>query len=405
MRCVAICSALILLAASSAHAQSRLKRDDVPAAAAAQPKAAPQKNAMAAKRGKAARQAAPGSAAPVADTRPRLKRDDLPAPVAATAPAATAKKGRAARRAPAAPGQPTAQGAKASPKDAAACGQTRDHDLAIAGCTRVIEDAKHKPKGRAAAYYNRGNAHSAKGDHEQAIADYDEAIKLDPKNASAYNNRGSARSDKGESDGALDDFNAAIKLNTRYASAYFNRGNIYAAQGDARAMKDYDAAVKFNRRNVNAHIARGALLLASGATAKARADMRQALALERKNAYAVLWHDIAERRARQKGVLPGGKGLRDVEMKGWPAPVLLMFVGETKPEAVLEAADDPNATLKQAHTCEANFYAGQYVLIGGNREDALKFFRTAAKDCPRGFLEGIAAAAELKGMGEKSASN
>ena len=65
--------------------------------------------------------------------------------------------------------------------------------------------------------------------------------------------------------------------------------------------------MKFNRRNVNAHIARGALLLASGATAKARADMRQALALERKNAYAVLWHDIAERRARQKGVLAAAR--------------------------------------------------------------------------------------------------
>ena len=405
MRCVAICSALILLAALPAQAQSRLKRDDVPAAVAAQPKAAPQKNARAGKRERATRRAVPGSAAPVADARPRLKRDDMPAPVTAAAPAAPAKKGRSARRAPAAPGQPAAQGAKAGPKDMAACGQTRDQDLAVAGCSRVIEDAKQKPKGRAAAYYNRGNAHSAKGDHEQAIADYDEAIKLDPKSASAYNNRGNARSDKGESEAALDDFNAAIKLNKRYASAYFNRGNIYAAQGDERALKDYDAAVKFNRRNVNAYIARGALLLASGATAKARADMRQALALERKNAYAVLWHDIAERRAKQKGVLAGGKGLRDVEMKGWPAPVLLMFVGELKADGVLEAADDANATVKQAHTCEANFYGGQYALIGGNREDALKLFRTAAKDCPRGFLEGIAAAAELKAMGEKSASN
>ena len=159
--------------------------------------------------------------------------------------------------------------------------------------------------------------------------------------------------------------------------------------------------MKFNRRNVNAYIARGALLLASGATAKARADMRHALALERKNAYAVLWVDIAERRAKQKGVLAGGKGLRDVEMKGWPAPVLLMFVGEFKADAVLEAADDANATVKQAHTCEANFYAGQYVLIGGNREEALKFFRAAAKDCPRGFLEGIAASCRAEGDGRE----
>ena len=405
MRGVAICSALILLAALPAQAQSRLKRDDVPAAAAAQP-AASQQKAKAPKRERATRQAPPGSTAPVVDTRPRLKRDDMPAPVTATAPADATKKGRGTRRTVAGPGQqPNAQGPKATAKDMAACAQTKDHDATIAGCTTVIDDAKQKPKGRAAAYYNRGNARSARGDHEQALADYDEAIKLDPKNASAYNNRGSARSDKGDVDGALSDFNTAIKNNARYASAYFNRGNIYAAQGDQRALKDYDAALKFNRRNVNAYIARGALLLASGASAKARADMRHALALERKNAYAVLWHDIAERRAKQKGVLAGGKGLRDVEMKGWPAPVLLMFVGETKPEAVVAAADDANAIVKQAHTCEANFYAGQYVLIGGNREEALKFFRTAAKDCPRGFLEGIAAAAELKAMGEKSASN
>ena len=33
--------------------------------------------------------------------------------------------------------------------------------------------------------------------------DYDEAIKLDPKNASAYNNRGNAKNDKGDGEGAL----------------------------------------------------------------------------------------------------------------------------------------------------------------------------------------------------------
>ena len=116
---------------------------------------------------------------------------------------------------------------------------------------------------------------------EPKVQDLADTKPFDPKNASAYNNRGSARSDRGETDGALDDFNAAIKNNSRYASAYFNRGNIYAAQGDERALKDYDATLKFDRRNVNAYIARGALLLASGATAKARADMRHALALQR----------------------------------------------------------------------------------------------------------------------------
>jgi lipoprotein NlpI len=127
--------------------------------------------------------------------------------------------------------------------------------------------------------------------------------------------------------------------------------------------------------------------------------MRQALALDRKNAYALIWLEIAERRGKQKGVLAGGKGLKDVAMNGWPAPVLHMFVGELKADGVLVAADDPNTATRQAHTCEANFYSGQHALIGGNREEAAKLFKAAAKECPHGFIEGIMAAAELKGLG------
>ena len=84
----------------------------------------------------------------------------------------------ASRRTPAG-GRPAA--ARATPRDVATCAQNKDNDAAIAGCTRVIDDSKVKLKGRADAYYNRGNAHSAKGDFAAAIADYDEAIKLDPK--------------------------------------------------------------------------------------------------------------------------------------------------------------------------------------------------------------------------------
>jgi lipoprotein NlpI len=381
-RLVLLCSAIAFLGASgAADAQTQ------PAGSA--------KRAVAAKKGAAA------PAAPV-DTRPRYKRDDTPASVVAAPPAAAPKRRTARRPTGAAERETAAQGAKATPRDVAACAQAGDHNAAIAGCTRVIEDRKQKPKARAAAYYNRGNAHAANGDQAGAIADYDAAIKLEPKNARAFNNRGTAHSDKGEFDAAIEDFDAAIKHDARFASAYFNRANAYAAKGEAdRAIADYTTAIKYNRRNVNAYIARGALHLAGGAAAKAQADMKLAARLERRNAYAVLWQDIAERRGKQKGVLADGKGLKDVDMNGWPAPLLAMFAGELKPDGALIAADDPNPALKEAHTCEANFYGGQYLLIQNSRDEAVKLFEAAAKDCPRGFLEGIAATAELKGMGQK----
>lgn len=359
------------------------------------------------KRTTASQKAAPRTVPPP-DTRPRYKRDDTPAAVVTAAPAKplVGHKKRTARKAVAGaqPATAAAQTARTTPRDIAACAQTNDHDAAIAGCTRVIGDSKVKPKGHAAAYYNRANANAAKGDSAAALADYDEALKLDPKNARALANRGTARSETGDIDAAMGDFDAAIKLDRRLGSAYVNRANVYAAKGEAdRAIADYTAAIKYDRRNVNAYIARGALYLASGVAAKARADMALAARLERKNAYAVLWQDIAERRAKQKGVLT--RGTKGLDMKAWPAPVIRLFTGEIKQDAVLSAADDADPTVKQAHSCEANFYGGQHALIEGQRDDAVKLFETAAKDCPHGFLEGIAAAAELKGMGQKVGAN
>jgi Flp pilus assembly protein TadD len=44
------------------------------------------------------------------------------------------------------------------------------------------------------------------------MADYNQAIKLDPEFASAYNNRGFAYDKKGDTDRAIADFTRAIKL-------------------------------------------------------------------------------------------------------------------------------------------------------------------------------------------------
>jgi tetratricopeptide (TPR) repeat protein len=62
-------------------------------------------------------------------------------------------------------------------------------DVAIAACTRVIASATYGGDNLATLYSNRGVEHMNKGDLDRAIADYDQAIKLDPKDTSAYYNR------------------------------------------------------------------------------------------------------------------------------------------------------------------------------------------------------------------------
>jgi len=62
------------------------------------------------------------------------------------------------------------------------------------------------------AYNNRGFAYIQKGELDQAIADFDKAIELDPELAEAYNDRGYAYYLKGEVAKAVSDFEKCIEL-------------------------------------------------------------------------------------------------------------------------------------------------------------------------------------------------
>ena len=67
----------------------------------------------------------------------------------------------------------------------------------------------------------------AKKEYDKAIADYDQAIRLDPKYAAAYHNRGLAWYAKKEYDKAIADYDEAIRLDPKYAVAYDNRGDAW----------------------------------------------------------------------------------------------------------------------------------------------------------------------------------
>ncbi len=87
-----------------------------------------------------------------------------------------------------------------------------------------------------------GNVHYAKGEDQEAIADYTEAIRLDPDYAVAYNNRGLAYRYLGEYERAIDDCTEAIRLDPDLAIAYNNRGYAYHDLGEyERAIADLES--------------------------------------------------------------------------------------------------------------------------------------------------------------------
>ncbi len=93
------------------------------------------------------------------------------------------------------------------------------------------------------------------GKRNEAIADYDQAIRLNPKYAVAYNNRGNARSVQGDKQRAINDFDQAIRLNPNFAAAYNNRGNTRAAIGDKQgAISDLQQAAKIFQKQKNTEL-------------------------------------------------------------------------------------------------------------------------------------------------------
>jgi tetratricopeptide (TPR) repeat protein len=97
------------------------------------------------------------------------------------------------------------------------------------------------------AHLDHGRACLDKGKYDDAIADYDKAIALDPNVALAYTIRAVAYGIKGDLDRAIADLDKAITLNPNDATAYTIRGNAYYVKGDYdRAIADYRKALEIN---------------------------------------------------------------------------------------------------------------------------------------------------------------
>ena len=140
----------------------------------------------------------------------------------------------------------------------------------------------------ASSYRSRGDVYYQKGEYNKAIADYDEAIRLDcPDEVHTYRSRGDAYYQKGEYDKAIVDYDEAIRLDFRCYSGHsrYRRpsiGYVYDVYERTRdydsAIKGYDEVIKLNTYHVMAvYLNRGSLHLEMGNHSAAIEDFDNAV--------------------------------------------------------------------------------------------------------------------------------
>jgi tetratricopeptide (TPR) repeat protein len=268
-------------------------------------------------------------------------------------------------------------------------------DRNIGACTNILGDRNLSKNDRTLALDRRCIMLVIKHDLDGALADCNQAIALNPNYAGAYADRATAWMGRNEIDRALADQAKAIALNPNEYAAYDNRSRILRGRGELdRAAADLTNSIRINPNGAFAYRERGVIRLSKGDFASAADDFGHAIDLWKSSTdynllYTLVYRYLARARLGEDAVPELRTNAAFITHKSWPVPVIEMFLGDRSPDDVL-------ATVTPDNRCEAQFYAGEWNLLHGNREAAKQHLKAAVDTCPHSFGEYLIATAEFK---------
>ncbi|MFE7764795.1 tetratricopeptide repeat protein [Streptomyces sp. NPDC057438] len=135
----------------------------------------------------------------------------------------------------------------------------------------------------------RGRALHRDGAHERAVAEYDQALALDPGSATAWQGRAVARAHAGDHAGAVADLDRADALAPDDTTTLVLRGDYHRLLGDPdAAVADLDRAVALDPVRRSTWASRGAARHAQGRLDEALADLDRALELDGQYVWALV---------------------------------------------------------------------------------------------------------------------
>ncbi|HUY91692.1 MAG TPA: tetratricopeptide repeat protein [Pirellulales bacterium] len=139
------------------------------------------------------------------------------------------------------------------------------------------------------SYRGRAEIWSKKGDAANAIIDLTQYLRLRPQDANAYAQRGWLRKEK-DPDAAIADFDEALKINPRHVGALLGRGEVWKQKNNlVKALADLTAAIDADPNNSRAYLRRAELHNSTGEHRLVVDDLTAVLRIKPGDTDCLLW--------------------------------------------------------------------------------------------------------------------
>ncbi len=236
----------------------------------------------------------------------------------------------------------------------------------------------------ARAHYNLGVLLGRDHRRAEAVAQFHEALRLNPGYAEAHNNLGSILFQEGRIREAVAQCERAVALNPKLAVAHYNLGRaLFGLDRGPEAIAEYEQALHLDPEYAAAALNLGAALLKAGRTQEAIARLQEAVQLAPRDAEAR--YDLAGA-FDQAGRLPEAVAAYEAALRLKPdypeahnnLAYVLVRLGRTREaltqveEAVRLRPDDPNSRVN----------LGNLFIATGRYAEATAAYRAALRLAP-----------------------
>jgi tetratricopeptide (TPR) repeat protein len=238
------------------------------------------------------------------------------------------------------------------------------------------------------AYNNLGYFLDHEGKVDEALANYQKSVDINPNYDEAQNNLGYALAEKGRHAEAVTHYIAALTVQPKLAEAHNNLANALSELGKSdEALSEYQRALELNPEHADAHNNIGIALAMRGRYDEAVAHLKEAIRL--RPSYASAHSNLGNALAVQHKLDEASKEY-EIALQLTPNdPQAHNNLGNVlSEEGRLDdaAAQYARALELKADNPEANYNLGMVLLRQGKRNEALKHFQEALRLRP-GYAE------------------